>query len=208
MSSSTLYRLSGLGLLIGSVFSITGTLVRTFQLNPLSVFYTPAELLTLFAALLALLSLPGIYLRQANRAGVIGLIGFVLLYAATVILGASSSLVSAILVPFLAQHAPTLGQPPAMFFVFIIAVLASTVGQILFGIATLRAHIFPRGAAILLLVGTAVNFASGFVPIPSLGLVGEAAFLLSFAWLGLFLVTERAAEVPTLQTDTKAEMRV
>src|SRR5260370_35193793 len=100
--------MSGLGLLTGRFFSITGTLARTFQLNPLSAFYTPAELLTLFAALLALLSLPGIYLRQANRAGVIGLIGFVLLYAAIVILGASSGLVSAVFIPFLPQHAPTL----------------------------------------------------------------------------------------------------
>lgn len=207
MSSTTLYRLSGLGLLIGSVFSITGTLVRTFQLNPLSAFYTPAELLTFFAALLALLSFPGIYLRQANWAGVLGLIGFVLMYAVIMVLGAASSLVDAIQTPFLAQHAPGLGQPPAFFFVLIISVLAGTVGQILFGIATLRAHIFPRGAALLLIAGTVVNFVSGFLPIPFLGLVGEAVSLLSFAWLGLTLFTERVAEVPALQTGTKAEMR-
>lgn len=61
------------------------------------------------------------------------------------------------------------------------------VGWLLFGIATLRAGVYPRTAAILLIIGTVFTF----VPIPAATVVLNVAV----AWLGLSLL--RVGSVPT-----------
>ncbi len=53
----------------------------------------------------------------------------------------------------------------------------------MFGIATLRAGVFPRWAAILLMVGAVLSF----FPVPLTGIVLSAAVI----WLGSILLTGR-----------------
>ncbi len=59
------------------------------------------------------------------------------------------------------------------------------VGWLLFGIATLRARIFPRAAAILLLIGAVI----AVLPLPFTVIV----FAIAVAWLGFALFTGRQA---------------
>ncbi len=65
------------------------------------------------------------------------------------------------------------------------------VGWLLFGVATLRAHVYPRWAALLLMVGAVL----GFFPLP----LNTVVFGVAVAWLGFALFTgqERATEQPT-----------
>ena len=57
------------------------------------------------------------------------------------------------------------------------------VGWLLFGLATLRARVYPRAAAIVLMVGAVVSF----IPVPLSGIVLDVAA----AWLGFILFTGR-----------------
>lgn len=79
-------------------------------------------------------------------------------------------------------------ESPVMFLLGI----ALTLGLVLTGVATLRAGVFPRGGAVLLLAATAgfffVFFIAEFLP-PRFGQVGSAMFGvllgLALAWIGL-----------------------
>ncbi len=83
MSSSTLFRLSGGILIVGSLFAIAGFLLHPGGNNPanyLSPIWFSANLLIMVGALLVSLGLPGMYARQAEHAGKLGLIGFTLTF--------------------------------------------------------------------------------------------------------------------------------
>ena len=57
----------------------------------------------------------------------------------------------------------------------------SALGWLLFGLAALRARIYPRAAAIALMVGAVISF----LPIPASGIVLDVVV----AWLGFTLLT-------------------
>src|SRR5436189_5445906 len=85
MSSTTSYRLSGIALLMGSALSAIGYILSVFAsgndlqslISPLSLIFS---LMTLLGSMLVLLGLPGMYTRQARRAGILGLLGFLLVF--------------------------------------------------------------------------------------------------------------------------------
>jgi uncharacterized protein (DUF2062 family) len=56
---------------------------------------------------------------------------------------------------------------------------------LLFGIAALRARVYPRAAAIVLIAGAVISF----LPIPASGIVLDVVL----AWLGFVLFTGRSA---------------
>jgi hypothetical protein len=60
---------------------------------------------------------------------------------------------------------------------------------LLFAIATLRAQVYPRAAAIVLIVGSVITF----LPLPLTGLVLDVAV----AWLGLTLMSGQVAAQAT-----------
>ena len=70
MSSTTLYRLSGIALLIGGGITALGTLVQTFLtedfVNPL---WIPVAICLFAGTLLLQIGFPAVYLRQMKRAG-------------------------------------------------------------------------------------------------------------------------------------------
>lgn len=134
------------------------------------------------AAALLVLSLPAMYAIQAHAAGVVGLVGHVLL-----ILG--------LLLPVMLAAAPLLhpadnapiGEHPIVFGLGI----ALTLGLLLTGMATFQAEVFPRPAALLVLGAMAgfffVFFIAEFLP-PAAGQIGTAIFgvllALGFSWIG------------------------
>jgi hypothetical protein len=87
MSSATLYRWSGIVLLVGSLLGVIELILSAIlypghNLTPQQVLSTPFTIvvsLFLIWALLLAMGLPGLYLRQATRAGALGFAGFVLL---------------------------------------------------------------------------------------------------------------------------------
>lgn len=212
MSSSTVYRLSGIALLIGGVLAAIGTIGQAFNDTPLSPLWIPVSLAVSIGLLLVLLGLPAVYVRQMRRAGMLGLIGFILFFLACVQFGGSSGLTDFVLLPWVTQLAPGgLNSPPLTFILFfLVAKLLTTIGSIVFGIATLRAGVLPKGSAILLLVGSVLFIVGGRIHvIPHLDFFGEILFFLSFVWFGFALLAlpRKEMEREPSPTPTGKEVR-
>ena len=208
MSSQTLYRWSGIVLLVGSLLGVIGTIldnVLYFGANPtpqqtLSLPFALDSALFLAWALALALGLPGLYLRQAARAGVLGFIGFVLVLFGMLLAGVGFATVQLTIYPYLAQSAPKLipssnGTGPLVgaLLWWIVPGLSLAVGNILLGIATVRSRVFPRFAGILLMVAAVVSV--GVLPLPSpfsdiANLVSNLALFLAFAWFGYTLLVQ------------------
>jgi len=154
--------------------------------------------------LLFLLGITGLYARQANKAGWLGLAGFLLLFLSW---GLQTAFVfaEAFILPLLANTAPQFvdivlatiarGQPspinlgalPALYSVVGVAYM---LGGLLFGIATLRAGILPRWAAVLLAVAATLTPLAAVLPhqIQRLAAIPVA---LALACLGYALFSEQ-----------------
>ncbi len=99
MSSTTLYRLSGISLLIGSLLLIIGDIPDFFTGNDQSsAIFTASALIRLIGAMLIALGLPGMYARFAGRAGVLGLIGFTFTFL-YILVGMASETIVAFIFP-------------------------------------------------------------------------------------------------------------
>lgn len=187
----TALRLSGPVLMGGA--ALLGLAVVMVSLQPVEdqVFSPTLSLLLLGSAILLLLSLPGMYARQAEAAGWLGLAGHALLQAGMVMLVLVTA--TPLLHPSLAEAA---GEHPVLLGLG----LALTLGLLLTGIATTRAGVFPRWAGRLLLAATAgfffAFFIAEFLP-PITGRVGSATFgvllALALAGIGYALLTGPAS---------------
>ena len=197
MSSSDLIRWSGLAAMVAAALLVVGDLLNLtvlFSPEPFSAeaqtgSYIFRQALFLLGVTLLLLGLVGLYVRQSQAAGTLGLVGFLVAFAGTVLV-AGFLWAGTFVTPALATEVPEFleaGSPPGFF----PALITCGVGWLLFGIATLRARIYPRWATILLIVG-AVIFV---VPLPLTGIV----LSVSVAWLGfhLFRGGDAAAEART-----------
>src|SRR5947208_9354023 len=149
LSSATLYRWSGIALLLGSLLGGIGSILHTVLFpdnNPTAQqilgppFILDAVLFLLWALLLAL-SLPAFYLRQAARAGALGASGLVLFLLGVLQGGVAFANAQLVVFPYLAQSAPALlpsgGTGPVAGFLLWIALpgLLVASGAILLGIA-------------------------------------------------------------------------
>lgn len=221
MSSRTLYRLSGGTLIVGSLLiaisSIVGAILfpghSSTQEQVLSSTWTLVTLITLIGSLLFVIGLPGVYLRQAGRAGVLGLVGFILLFFAILLEGATFSSIQATILPFLAQKAPQFlagnSLPVGVFLLLIVSGLMQMIGSILLGIATMRAHVFPRWAGILLIV-SGIIFLLTIPSLPSpLGDIIEVASFITlagaFIGCGYMLISGEHGTVETVPFAAEAQ---
>lgn len=197
MSSRTLYRLSGGTLIVGSLLILLSSVVGAILFPGHSS--TPAQvlgtswplviLMTLIGSLLFVIGLPGMYMRQAGRAGVLGLIGFILLFIAILLEGTAFSSVQVVVLPLLAQKAPQLltgnGLPISALLLLLVSGVLQMIGAILLGIATVRAQVFPRWAGGLLLA-SGIFFLLTIPPLPSS--ISDIIEVASFACLALAFI--------------------
>ena len=223
MSSTTLYRWSGIVLLVGSLLGVIASILDSV-LNPshdltaqqfLSTPFTIIASLFLVWSLGLSMSLPGFYLRQAARAGKLGFAGFVLFWLALLLGGVAFASAQVIDWPYLAQYAPKLlpsgSTGPVLGGLLWIfgPTLLFGVGSILLGIATMRAHVFPRWIGILLLI-SGVLFLLSFPLTASLfgeiiDLASNLTFFVAFAWCGYALVSQDKEAVPMQFAPTEAQ---
>lgn len=211
VSSVTLFQLSGVAVMIGmTVFGVGSFLTGRGSgvaeyLNP---FVRPDDLAKLFGSLIFLIGLPGLYAFQAVRAGWLGLAGFLLTFFGIAILEVSTEVTFAFVGPMLAAHhqtqfllqgglEPNLGKGFLAY--FMPSVLATPLGFIAFGIATFRARVYPRWAAVLIGIGEVATIVMGpLKSVPSgpfrLDRIGILATALGFAWCGWRLLRQAAAD--------------
>ena len=155
-----------------------------------------AHLLYWASVILLLFGLMGLSARQAEKAGRLGLVGFVLAFIGTAIVGVflfnaatTMHLVAATAPDMFAQ----LTAPPA--FALPLFGLTFGLGFILFGVATMRAGVLPRWAGLLLLIGIVLSMAEGS-PVDRTLLhvivtTGHVVLGLSLVWMGYALWSEK-----------------
>jgi hypothetical protein len=152
-----------------------------------------------------LLGIAGIYARQADKAGWLGLTGF-LLFGVMWVLTAAFQFTEAFLLPLLATDAPSfvagvvgipggavsevsLGILPALYSLGSVLYL---LGGVLLGIATFRAGVLPRWAGVALGVGTVAPLALSLLPHEFIRLAA-VPFGLALVALGYALWSDRRA---------------
>ena len=168
-------------------------------------------LMTLAMAVLGLVGLSGIYLRQVRESGLPGLIGY-LMFGSFYLVTAAWTFVEAFVLPQIAGDAPrfvddSLGIPAgvssqgdvgALPLFFAVVSGLYLVGGVVFGIAVFRAGILQRGAAVLLAGGTVLSLAAAVLP-HSVGRYAAVPVGMAMVWLGWSLWSEqRASATPSL----------
>lgn len=196
MSLSTLLRWSGLAALVGYGLDAVGEPFAFFvpqdENGPLSVaaasnFWFAVHLLGVITLLLGLVGVVGLYARQAEKAGILGLIAFLMTFIGSALYCAWIWMETFVW-PILAHAAPRLLDHPDMDLYQTlnasqtIHLLLYMGGVLLFGVASLRARVFPRWSAVLVLGGAVLGLVWAFVGvIPD---IGQLFISLGLAWMG------------------------
>lgn len=137
-------------------------------------------LLAMFALLLAL---TGLYARQVPEAGKLGLVGYLAAFLGTMLV-AGDWWYEAFISPAIREQAPELLTTAPSGSILIGAVLTGVTfaaGWVTFGIASLRAGVFPRRTAVLMTVAGVAGVLTLISPF-------QIPVALAVGWMGLWLV--------------------
>ena len=194
--SPLLLRLSGWFLLVGGLFMA------------LTVFHLPASpavgtLILALGGVPLILGLPALYVRQTKQIGWVGLVGLVIIWLDVFIFPVRGAIEGFV---------PTFQLPD---FLLIIGPL-TMIGTLMFGITTIRAHVFPAWLGWSLFVGYLISGIGNFLPnatiAPFIADPGEWLFWLSFSGFGLVLLShyngraERVAAVAGARDTSSGDM--
>ncbi|HEX3932341.1 MAG TPA: hypothetical protein VHW64_16705 [Nocardioides sp.] len=213
-SRAGLIRLAGLSALIGGACYVfvgvfhPANAVASVTTTRWAIVHVVACAMSFFV----LLGLAGIYARQAVKSGWLGLVGYVLL-SLWLVLIMGFSFVEAFILPHVANATPALVDGWMKMFnggtskidLGVLPTLWTLTGPIyilgglLFGIATFRAGVLPRGAAVLLALGTVLAPLAAPLSLSAQPKIAIPTGL-AIAWLGYALMTERQ-EAATPVTD-------
>lgn len=199
MSTSRLLRWTGLAAIAGGLlYVVSGVAVIALGLGAANlpdvagtggwVFWRTVYLA---GYVLILLGLVGLYVRQSEAAGTLGLIGFLLAFIGQALV-IPDAWISAFLAPELAKQAPALLEAMLRFETLTPLTVGlgvswgiQNLGWILFGIATMRARVLPRWGALLLIVGILIGLLGTVAPV--VWSITAVVFGLGFFWLGYAL---------------------
>lgn len=203
--ASVLMRWAGASaMLLGLCFIVIGVF---HQVNvPESVAtdtWVYVHILASMLGVLGIFSMAGLYARQAEKAGWLGLVGAAL-FTGWMILVGGASFVEAFILPRMVTASPELVEGflgmftgvPSQIDLGILPTLVKAadimylVGPILFGIATFRADILPRWAGALLIVGSLLSPVGAILP-PEYQPKVMIPHGLALIWLGYALFVER-----------------
>jgi hypothetical protein len=141
--------------------------------------------LTLLAGLLLLVGLAGLYFRQSEDGGLLGVVGFLVAFYGTV-MAVGAFWGDAFVAPSLASEELRFldaAPPTALAAGFTLSYGSVALGWLLFGMSTLRTGLYPRYASMLLMVGAALTW----LPLPLSGV----PFSVAVISLGYALLAER-----------------
>lgn len=205
LTASTLMRLAGLSAMLAGLSYIVVGMFHPANVSS-SVTSSTWAIVHIFAMAMSffgLFGLAGLYVRQVEKAGWLGLAGFVM-FSLWLTLVMGFSFVETLILPQLATELPTfvdgflgmfagsasetdLGALPTL---WTISGPLYMLGGLLFGIATFRAAILSRWAAGILAAGTSLAPVAALLPSDREGLVAVPVGL-ALAWLGYALLSER-----------------
>ena len=154
------------GLAVAASLLLDWLVVPYEQLGETEAYLTGSYLLSsglrLLSTILLLWALIGIYGRQSRAAGTLGLWAFVVTFLGTALL-VGNTWAEVFVWPTLAQVAPNVlseqatEAPMYLLTGITLSFPLFSIGMILFGVATIRAGIYPRWAAVLSIVSIPLN---------------------------------------------------
>jgi hypothetical protein len=162
------------------------------------------HILSFGMAVLTLIGLTGLYLRQVKQFGVLGLIASGM-FGLFFVLQASFNFTEALVAPLVAQDAPQLavdivglfGRYPAVSDLGLLASLPLVGavlyagGALLFGVSIVRARVLSRGAGILMIVAAVVTPVAGALLPHTLERMAAIPMGLALIWLGYSLWSDQ-----------------
>jgi len=217
MTISQLYRISGLGMLIGAIAFVLHIVLRslvTAGVDPST--FAKQDLWVLINALgvvgaaLVLLGLPAMYARTSVLFGMSGFIGMVLLAIAWMFIGLFLSLYSVLILPWLAHRAPSLivasePLPVAFVIAFAIGLVAWLAGSVLLAVPFLRKRVPPTWVGYTLVTSGAWMVIGNVFIAPSgpasnlavnlLSNLGPVLLLIGITYLGYRMFSEHDPSV-------------
>jgi len=213
MATQKLIRWSAIAWLLSALTGIIAVVLAPsdyVENAMLSTLWTPIHAVLTISYMLFLFGLIGFYLVQADKAGRLGSVGFLLAFFGTVLVTAQVA-VATLILPVIAtqQDAPKTAfemlDPAGPLSVFssisLVASVALGIGLILMGIATMRAGVLPRWAGLLLIVGTVLEFAV-LVGAPGAMIVklGDVAIDAAKIWIVYALWSKQSETVTQAKT--------
>jgi hypothetical protein len=153
-----------------------------------NVLHSVKYVVALVATIALLFALTGLYLRQAHAAGTLGLVGYVVAFIGTVLV-AGDWWFESFIVPQIAAVAPEV-MTGAITGSMVVGAAATfglfALGWTIFGIATFRANVYPRPAAVLLIIGGVVGILAGSTPY-------QIPLAIAVGWIGYSLMQSQDA---------------
>jgi len=202
MNSSNLIRWGGLAAMLAGALFVAADLL-SLSISPKfpsseslgSEPYAIQSVLKLIGAALLVLGLFGLHARQAGAAGSLGTVGFLGAFSGTA-LAVGSFWATAFFAPAMAAMDPAAfdageGPPGRLADAFVVTMAAFVLGWMLFGAAAWRARVYPRAAALLLILGSPLAIGTLLV----VGFPTGVFFSAAVAWLGYTLWTQKGAPV-------------
>jgi hypothetical protein len=171
-------------------------------------FWVPINIVGVVGAALVLVGLPVLYAWIAGPTGLPGLIGVALLAAAWLFFGVFLSFYSVLVLPWLADEAPSLVAasaplPVAFVVAFVVGLFAWLVGTVLLAVPFIRRRVDPRWVGYLLplsavwvVVGNLIIAPSGpaaNLAVNLLSNLGPVLLLVGLGYLGHRMRSEYAA---------------
>lgn len=177
MKISQLYKWAGIiGIFVGTLNIIVEFLPENL-----------AGPLNLLVVILSLWLLTALYLRQRQVSGILGFVGYIInTFGLSLVVGLvflQVFVLSALDAAFVKElFAGTTGL------VALASLVIFTLGVVLFGIAIIRADVFPKLPAVLYIVGSLPLAVSPFIP-EIIGSIGEVVVSIGLIWLSYALIT-------------------
>lgn len=195
MVTTKLIKWSGLASVLAGVLYAFAALIHPAGEDVASILmpaWVPAHILGAASAIFMLFGFVGLYARQAEKAGWVGLTGFVLVFVGSAFLMAEEfqsvvfSPIAAVKAPTLIEESTNSGSIPVFGLVFLVSF---ALGFILFGIATMRSGVLPRWSGLVLIMGLLLTFGGQISH--GVGIIAAIVIGGSLAWMGYALWSEK-----------------
>jgi len=206
ITSSTLTRGAGIAAaLSGLIYIVIQFIHPADEVSSLTTqAWVTVHSLSFGMAVLGMVGLTGVYLRQVRQFGLLGLIGYAM-FGLFFVLQSAFVFAEAFIAPLVVADAPQFaedfvglfGRHPAVTDLGPLATLPLVgsalyiVGALLFGIAILRARVLSRGAGILLIAAAAVTPVAGALLPHALERMAAIPMGLALIWLGYSLWSDQ-----------------
>ena len=217
MNHSKLFRVAGLAAVVAGLVFVLLQFIHPDETirNVTTMTWKVVHVMTLTMAILALVGVLGMYLRQVEEAGVLGSVA-VVLYGCGFFLIFGFSFVEAAVLPQLAEtnpryvadvmaltaNAEALGEVGAIRAPKDVSAVTYLLGGVLFGVALWRARLLWRWAAALLVIGALSTILIRVLP-ASLDRMVAIPVGVAWAGLGISLWQSTATRMASVATRTE-----